>query len=93
MTTITRHLAPALRVVSWLALAIAIVAAPAWAILENPGSASATPTVSTQPYGATPSEQEVSTYDGSHKYLWVEPQPYGSGTVYVPHADSSMHQY
>ena len=54
MTTITRHLATALRVISWLGLAIAIVAAPAWAILENPGSASAASTVSTQPVGGTP---------------------------------------
>ena len=53
MTTITRHLAHALRVISWLGSAIAIVAAPAWAILEDPGAASATPTVSTQPFGGT----------------------------------------
>ena len=54
MTTITRHLAPALRVISWLAFAIAIVAAPAWAILENPGSANATSsTQPSQPFGGT----------------------------------------
>ena len=54
MTTITRHLASARRVVGLLALATAIVAASAGAILENPGSAGATPTVSTQPVGGTP---------------------------------------
>jgi len=54
MTTITRHLTSARRVVAWLALATAIVAAPAWAILENPASAGATPTVSTQSVGGTP---------------------------------------
>jgi hypothetical protein len=107
MTTVTRHLATALRVISWLGLAIAIVAAPAWAILENPGSARAT-TVSTQPFGGTqtgpnywsitgaragaPSEQEVSNYGGSHKHLWVEQQLYGPGVVYVPQVDSTVHQ-
>ncbi|MDT5365995.1 MAG: hypothetical protein QOC62_426 [Mycobacterium sp.] len=83
MTTITRHLAVALRVISWLALATAIVAAPAGAILENPGSAGATPTASTQPVGGTPrrgpdsgpttggapSAAEASTSPGSHKHL------------------------
>jgi hypothetical protein len=108
MTTITRHLATALRVISWLGLAIAIVAAPAWAILENPGSAGATSTVSTQPFGGTqtgpnywsitgarvgaPSEQEVSNYGGSHKHLWVEQQLYGPAAVYVPHVDTTVHQ-
>src|ERR1700731_5220166 len=108
MTTITRHLAPALRITSWLALAIAIVAAPAWAILANPASASATPKVSTQPFGGTntgpnywsitgarigaPGEQEVSTYGGSHKHLWVDQQPYGPGPVFVPHGDTPVHQ-
>src|ERR1700722_5324186 len=61
MTTITRHLEPALRDISRLALAIAIVAAPAWAILANPAwailanpaPAISTPTVSTQPFGGT----------------------------------------
>ena len=53
MTTITRHLASARRVIGSLALATAIVAAPAAAILEYPGSAGATPTASTQPVGGT----------------------------------------
>jgi hypothetical protein len=108
MTTITRHLAPALRAISWLALAIAIVAAPAWAILASPASAGATPTASTQPFGGTntgpnywsitgarigaPGEQEVSTYGGSHKHLWVEQQLYGPGVVYVPHVDTTVQQ-
>ena|SRR5271167_1399797 len=108
MTTITRHLASARRVIGLLALATAIVAAPAGAILENPGSAGATPTASTQPFGGTntgpnywsitgarigaPGEQEVSTYGGSHKHLWVEQQLYGLGVVYVPHVDTTVHQ-
>jgi hypothetical protein len=108
MTTITRHLAQARRVISWLTLVIAIVAAPAWAILEDAGVASATPTASTQPFGGTntgpnywsitgarvgaPGEQEVSSYGGSHKHLWVEQQLYGPGVVFVPHVDTSVHQ-
>ena len=108
MTTITRHLAPVLRVISWLVMAIAIVAAPAWAILANPAAAAATPSGSTQPFGGTntgpnywsitgvrvgaPSEQEVSSYGGSHKHTWVEQQLYGPGIVYVPHVDTTVHQ-
>jgi hypothetical protein len=108
MTTIIRHLAQARRVISWLTLAIAIVAAPAWAILEDAGAANATPTASTQPFGGTntgpnywsitgarvgaPGEQEVSSYGGSHKHLWVEQQLYGPGVVFVPHVDTSVHQ-
>jgi hypothetical protein len=108
MTTTTRHLAPALRLIGLLALAITIVAAPAWAILTNPAAAIAAPTASTQPFGGTntgpnywsitgawigaPGEQEVSTYGGSHKHLWVEQQLYGPGVVYVPHVDTTVRQ-
>ena len=106
MTTITRHLAPARRVTMVLALVIAIVAAPAWAILENPGSAAATSTVSTQPVGGThtgpdcgsttgarigaPSEADVS--EGHHNHLGTEQRLYGDGLVFVPHVDTSVHQ-
>jgi hypothetical protein len=104
MTTITRHLTQALRVITWLASAIAIVAAPAWAILANPGAAGATPTVSTQPVGGSPhsgtgygsigapGEAEVSTSAGSHKHLGTEQHLYGEGLVLVPHVDTSVHQ-
>jgi hypothetical protein len=39
-----------------------------------------------------PSEQEVSTYGGSHKHLWVEQQLYGPGVVPIPRADTTVHQ-
>ena len=39
-----------------------------------------------------PSEQEVSTYGGSHKHLWVEQQLYGPGVVDVPQVDTTVHQ-
>ena len=85
MTTITRHSVQALRVMT---LAIAIVAAPAWAILENPGAAVATPTASTQPVGGA----EASTSAGSHKHLGTEQHLYGEGLVLVPHVDTTVHQ-
>jgi hypothetical protein len=39
-----------------------------------------------------PSEQEVSTYGGSHKHLFVEQQLYGPGVVGVPHVDTTVQQ-
>ena len=39
-----------------------------------------------------PSEQDVSTYGGSHKHLWVEQQLYGQGVVNVPQVDTTVHQ-
>jgi hypothetical protein len=39
-----------------------------------------------------PSEQEVSTYGGSHKHLWVEQELYGPGVVDVPRVDNTVHQ-
>jgi|ERR1700686_888041 hypothetical protein len=106
MTTITRHLASARRVIGSLALATAIVAAPAAAILEYPGSAGATPTASTQPVGGTtrggpdsgpttggaPSAAEASTSPGSHKHLGAQQPLYGDGLILVPHVDTTVHQ-
>jgi hypothetical protein len=106
MTTITRHLAPVRRVIGLLALATAIVAAPAGAILENLGSAGATPTASTQPVGGTPrggpdsgpttggalSAAEASTSPGSHKHLGAKQPLYGDGLILVPNVDTTVHQ-
>ena len=39
-----------------------------------------------------PGEQDVSTYGGSHKHLWVEQQLYGPGVVHVPNVDITVHQ-
>ena len=39
-----------------------------------------------------PSEQDVSTYGGSHKHLRVEQQLYGPGVVHVPDVDTTVHQ-
>ena len=39
-----------------------------------------------------PSEQEVSSWGGSHKHEWVEQQLYGPGRVAVPHVDTTVHQ-
>ena len=39
-----------------------------------------------------PSEQEVSSWGGSHKHDWVEQQLYGPGVVAVPHVDTTVHQ-
>jgi hypothetical protein len=39
-----------------------------------------------------PSEQEASSWGGSHKHEWVEQQLYSPGRVAVPHVDTSVHQ-
>ena len=88
-----------------VALAGAVVLAPALAILTNPGAAtvSAERTDGSHHSGpdyrsitgarvGAPSEHEVSTYGGSHKHLWVEQQLYGPGVVDVPQVDTSVHQ-
>lgn len=39
-----------------------------------------------------PSEQQVSSYGGSHKHLFVEQQLYGPGVISVPQVDTTVHQ-
>jgi hypothetical protein len=86
-------------------LAGAVILAPAVAILADAGATtvSAQPTGGRHHSGpdywsitgarvGAPSEQEVSTYGGSHKHLWIEQQLYGPGVVDVPRVDTSVHQ-
>jgi len=73
------------------------------ALFANAGAAWAHPTVPGPHTGpdyasitgvrvGAPSEQEVSTWGGSHKHEWVEQQLYGPGRVAVPHVDTTVHQ-
>ena len=97
---------PARRSITVVGLALAVVLAPAWAIVGSAGTAAAA-TASAQPVRhhsgpdypsitgwrvGAPSEGEVSNYGGSHKHLWVEQQLYGPGVVQVPHVDTTVHQ-
>ena len=107
MTT-TRHLLSAKHLLVYLALAVAVLApayalfenaasataAPTTWTLPLRGSHHGGPdywSITGARVGA-PSEQEVSTYGGSHKHLWIEQQLYGPGVVEVPHVDTTVHQ-
>jgi hypothetical protein len=93
------------RIVVGSALAGAVLLAPAVATVTDLGlaTASAQPghvdhhsgpdyqSITGARIGA-PSEQEVSSYGGSHKHVWVEQQLYGPGVVAVPHVDTSVQQ-
>ena len=72
-------------------------------VLANAPSAWAQPTAGAHHSGpdyasvtgarvGAPSEQQVSTYGGSHKHLWIEQQLYGPGVVSVPKVDTTVHQ-
>jgi hypothetical protein len=86
-----------------LIVAAALAGAVIVAMLVGAGTAWASPTPGTPHTGpdyvsitgarvGAPSEQEVSTYGGSHKHLFVEQQLYGPGVVAVPHVDTTVHQ-
>jgi hypothetical protein len=88
-----------------LIIGVALAAAVIVAVLASgqAASAAAQPTAGVHHSGpdyisitgarvGAPSEQEVSTYGGSHKHLWVEQQLYGPGVVSVPHVDTTVHQ-
>jgi hypothetical protein len=89
-----------------LIVAAALAGAVIVAVLVGAGTASANPTpwapwtphtgpdyasITGARVGA-PSEQEVSSYGGSHKHLFVEQQLYGPGVVSVPQVDTTVHQ-
>lgn len=107
MTTITSAKSVlARRLIMPVALAGAVILAPALGVLTGLGAPTISADQSTSAHqspndrywsvtGArvgAPSEQQVSQYGGSHKHLWVEQQLYGRGVVAVPNVDTTVHQ-
>jgi hypothetical protein len=86
------------RLVIPIVLAVAAMAALTTATASaasgspDPGGGSDYWSVTGDPNGGAPGEQEVSIYCGSHEHLGIEQQLYGSRLVSVPHVDTTVHQ-
>jgi hypothetical protein len=100
MTTIASALSVLARRLIIPVVLTGTILAPTFSILANDGATTVSARHHSGPdywsiTGArvgAPSEQEVSSYGGSHKHLWVEQQLYGPGLVAVPHVDTTVHQ-
>jgi hypothetical protein len=90
MTTITSALrAGARRLIIPVALASAVILAPAFAILANTGSTTVAAAQSTS--GSTYAGPGP-FYGGGNNQLWIQHELNGPGLGQVPHVDTSVHQ-